>query len=200
MMAKGSKGNKIYSGGHVFTYKTAMWGKGRKVVVRDSGGRFVAVTNWRREKGYSRLIALVKVSDRTGQGAVVRRQDMQIEEVKEIEGEGDQWEVTFQNSYRSSASGKDITFEASGVFDYRPDPVKTKDYIQKSFTGAFTAVPGKDGVYDNNMPRNATAHAVPFKLLRELVDSNLVITGLEIRKVKDRSVTNQINAKIQFKK
>ena len=195
-----TSGSKIYSAGQVFTHKTVMWGGMRKVVVRDSGGRFVSVSKWWKEKGYSKLTALMKVSDKTGQGAVSRKHDEVPARVEEVPGEGDQWEVVYQNSYSSKRLGKNISFEASGVFDYRPDPVKTKEYVQKSFIGAFTAVPGIDGIYANDNARNPRAHHAPFNLLRELVDSNLVITGLEIRKVKDRSITNRIRAQIHFKK
>ena len=191
--------NKIYSAGQVFTYKTVKWQGVRKVVVRDSKGRFVSISKWRKEKGYSKLNALMKVIDKTGRGAVVRKRDEVPERVEEVDQDGDQWEVVFQNSYNSKTSGKDISFEASGIFDYKPDPKLTKDYIQKSFTGSFTAVPGKDGIYANDNIRNPRAHHVPFKLFRELVDSNLVITGVQIRKVKDRSVTNSIHAQLKFK-
>lgn len=195
-----ASGNKIYSAGQVFSYKTVKWQGARKVVVRDNKGRFVSVSKWRKEKGYSKLNALMKVSDKTGQGAVSRKRDEVPVRVEEVPEEGDQWEIVYQNSYSSKRSGKNISFEASGVFDYKPDPVKTKEYIQKSFIGAFTAVPGRDGIYANDNMRNPRAHHAPFNLLRELVDSNLVITGLEIRKVKDRSVTNRIRAQIHFKK
>lgn len=192
-------GNKIYSAGRVFTHKTVMWQGIRKVVVRDDRGRFVSVSRWKREKGYSRLNALVRVSDRTGQGAVSRKKDQVSPTVEETPEEGEQWEVIFQNSYSSRRSGKNISFEASGIFDYRPDPSKTKDYIQKSFIGAFTAVAGRDGIYANDSPRNPNVHHAPFKLLRELVDSNLVITGLQIRKT-DKAPTNRIRAQLYFKR
>ncbi len=200
--------NKIYTEDKShYTFKTAMWGGSRKVVVRNSKGQFVSVSKWHKTKGYTKTRAMTVVARKTHQNTYERRKDIpQKEKAGTTADLADiLYVVKFQKAYESGKSNKDITYEAEGTFNYEPKTQDIIDMVQRSFAGAFYAqgkVSRQTYIYENTGARNPNAHKMSSKLFKELADRDDIVNGIEIQKVKKSQASapnNMIESRILFK-